>query len=78
MSRITDAMLAEYSEDNHEPDNRPVLITPGIYMGHLVDWNKSFNPMFRKYLLVMNFRIVLVHTMVLQKKMNVVFVVVQV
>ena len=57
MSRITDAMLAEYSEDNHEPDNRPVLITPGIYMGHLVDWNKSFNPMFRKYLLVMNFRI---------------------
>ena len=48
-------MLAEFGEDNHEPDNRPVLITPGIYMGHLVDWNKSFNPMFRKYLLVMNF-----------------------
>ena len=26
-------------------------------MGHLVDWEKSFNPMFRKYSLVMNFRI---------------------
>ena len=26
-------------------------------MGHLVDWEKSFNPMFRKYSLVMNFKI---------------------
>ena len=35
----------------------PVLIDPGIYMGHMMNWEKSFNPMFRKYSLVMNFKI---------------------
>ena len=54
---ITDAMLDEYSDERIKDDDRPVLIDPGIYMGHLVDWEKSFNPMFRKYSLVMNFRI---------------------
>ncbi len=54
---ITNAMLDEYSDERIEDDDRPVLIDPGIYMGHLVDWEKSFNPMFRKYSLVMNFRI---------------------
>ena len=54
---ITNAMLDEYSEERIEVDDRPVLIDPGIYMGHLVDWEKSFNPMFRKFSLVMNFKI---------------------
>jgi hypothetical protein len=54
---ITNAMLDEYSNERIEVDDRPVLIDPGIYKGQLVDWEKSFNPMFRKYSLVMNFRI---------------------
>ena len=54
---ITNAMLDEYSDERIEDDDRPVLIDPGIYMGHLVDWEKSFNPMFRKYSLVMNFKV---------------------
>ena len=54
---ITNAMLDEYSDERIEVDDRPVLIDPGIYKGQLVDWEKSFNPMFRKYSLVMNFRI---------------------
>ena len=54
---ITNAMLDEYSDERIEVDDRPVLIDPGIYMGHLVDWEKSFNPMFRKYSLVMNFKV---------------------
>ena len=54
---ITDAMLDEYSDERIEVDDRPVLIDPGIYMGHMMNWEKSFNPMFRKYSLVMNFKI---------------------
>ena len=54
---ITDAMLDEYSDGRIEVDDRPVLIDPGIYMGHMMNWEKSFNPMFRKYSLVMNFKI---------------------
>ena len=54
---ITNAMLDEYGDERIEVDDRPVLIDPGIYMGHLVDWEKSFNPMFRKFSLVMNFKI---------------------
>ena len=54
---ITNAMLDQYSDEHIEDDDRPVLIDPGIYMGHLVDWEKSFNPMFRKYSLVMNFKV---------------------
>ena len=54
---ITDAMLDEYSDERIKDDDRPVLINPGIYMGHMMNWEKSFNPMFRKYSLVMNFRI---------------------
>ena len=55
--KITDAMLDEYSDERIEVDDRPVLIDPGIYMGHMMNWEKSFNPMFRKYSLVMNFKI---------------------
>ena len=54
---ITNAMLDEYSDERIEDDDRPVLIDPGIYKGQLVDWEKSFNPMFRKFSLVMNMRI---------------------
>ena len=54
---ITNAMLDEYSEERIEVDDRPVLIDPGIYMGHMMNWEKSFNPMFRKFSLVMNFKI---------------------
>ncbi len=54
---ITNAMLDEYGDERIEVDDRPVLIDLGIYMGHLVDWEKSFNPMFRKFSLVMNFKI---------------------
>ena len=54
---ITNAMLDEYSNERIEDDDRPVLIDPGIYKGHLMNWEKSFNPMFRKYSLVMNFKI---------------------
>ena len=54
---ITNAMLDEYSDERIKDDDRPVLIDPGIYMGHMMNWEKSFNPMFRKYSLVMNFRI---------------------
>ena len=54
---ITNAMLDEYSDERIEVDDRPVLIDPGIYKGQLVDWEKSFNPMFRKYSLVMNFKV---------------------
>ena len=58
MSFITDEMLAPYETDNCvEESDRPVLIKPGIYSGRMMNWEKSFNPMFRKYSLVMNFRI---------------------
>ena len=54
---ITNAMLDEYSDERIEVDDRPVLIDPGIYKGHMMNWEKSFNPMFRKFSLVMNFKI---------------------
>ena len=54
---ITNAMLDEYSDERLEVDDRPALIDPGIYMGHMMNWEKSFNPMFRKFSLVMNFKI---------------------
>ncbi len=58
MSFITDEMLAPYETDNYsEESDRPVLIKPGIYQGRMMNWEKSFNPMYRKYSLVMNFRI---------------------
>ena len=34
---ITDAMLDEYSDERIEVDDRPVLIDPGIYMGHMMN-----------------------------------------
>ena len=59
MTRVTDEMLASYRDENSLPeiDDRPVLIEPGVYRGQMVDWEKNFNPMFRKYSLVMNFKI---------------------
>ncbi len=59
MTRVTDEMLARYRDENSLPeiDDRPVLIEPGVYRGQMVDWEKNFNPMFRKYSLVMNFKI---------------------
>ena len=59
MTLVTDEMLASYRDENSLPeiDDRPVLIEPGVYRGQMVDWEKNFNPMFRKYSLVMNFKI---------------------
>ena len=59
MTRVTDEMLAPYRDKDSLPeiDDRPVLIEPGVYRGQMVDWEKNFNPMFRKYSLVMNFKI---------------------
>ena len=59
MTRVTDEMLARYRDENSLPeiDDRPILIEPGFYRGQMVDWEKNFNPMFRKYSLVMNFKI---------------------
>ena len=37
---ITNAMLDEYSNERIEDDDRPVLIDPGIYKGHLMNWEK--------------------------------------
>ena len=55
---ITDEMLDRYQDESEErDDSRPVLIEPGIYDAELIDWSKQFSPHFRKYTLVMNFRI---------------------
>ena len=35
---ITNAMLDEYSNERIEDDDRPVLIDPGIYKGHLMNF----------------------------------------
>ena len=58
MTRVTDEMPAPYRDENSLPEinDRPVLIEPGVYRGQMVDWEKNFNPMFRKYSLVMNFK----------------------
>jgi hypothetical protein len=58
MSLITDEVSAPYETDNYsEESDRPVLIKPGISSGRMMNWEKSFNPMFRKYSLVMNFKV---------------------
>ena len=58
MRLITDEVSAPNETDNYsEESDRPVLIKPGIYSGRMMNWEKSFNPMFRKYSLVMNFKV---------------------
>ena len=55
---ITDDMLLPYSDEVYEKDDsRPVLIEPGEYSAELVDWSKQFSPQFRKFTVVMHFRI---------------------
>ena len=55
---ITDEMLLAYSDEVYEKDDsRPVLIEPGVYSAELVDWSKQFSPQFRKFTVVMHFRI---------------------
>ena len=55
---ITDDMLLAYSDEVYEKDDsRPVLIEPGEYCAELVDWGKQFSPQFRKFTVVMHFRI---------------------
>ena len=55
---ITDDMLVPYSDEVYErDDSRPVLIEPGEYSAELVDWEKQFSPQFRKFTVVMHFRI---------------------
>ena len=55
---ITDDMLLAYSGEVYEKDDsRPVLIEPGVYSAELVDWSKQFSPQFRKFTVVMHFRI---------------------
>ena len=55
---ITDEMLRAYSDEVYEKDDsRPVLIEPGVYSAELVDWSKQFSPQFRKFTVVMHFRI---------------------
>ena len=55
---ITDEMLLAYSDEVYEKDDsRPVLIEPGVYSAELVDWGKQFSPQFRKFTVVMHFRI---------------------
>ena len=51
---ITDDILSEYSDEMFsealEADlDRPVYIDPGIYKGRLIEWGKTYNPMFKKY-----------------------------
>ena len=38
-------------------DERPALIEPGLYRGTLIEWGKTYNPMFKKYSLEMLFDI---------------------
>jgi len=54
---ITDEMLEQYEDPEYfdEDDERPVLIDPGIYRGTLIEWSKTYNPMFKKYSLEMEF-----------------------
>ena len=55
---ITDDILLAYSDEVYErDDSRPVLIEPGVYSAELADWEKQFSPQFRKFTLVMHFRI---------------------
>ena len=55
---ITDDILLAYSDEVYEKDDsRPVLIEPGVYSAELVDWEKQFSPQFRKFTVVMYFRI---------------------
>ena len=55
---ITDDMLLAYSDEVYEKDDsRPVLIEPGVYSAELVDWGKQSSPQFRKFTVVMHFRI---------------------
>ena len=55
---ITDEMLLPCSDEVYEKDDsRPVLIEPGEYSAELVDWSKQFSPQFRKFTVVMHFRI---------------------
>ena len=55
---ITDDMLLPYSDEVYEKDDsRPLLIEPGEYSAELVDWGKQFSPQFRKFTVVMHFRI---------------------
>ena len=55
---ITDEMLLPYSNEVYEKDDsRPILIEPGVYSAQLVDWGKQFSPQFRKFTVVMHFRI---------------------
>jgi hypothetical protein len=57
---IVGEILAEYGGDSvlisEEADlDRPVYIDPGIYKGRLIEWGKTYNPMFKKYSLEMTF-----------------------
>ena len=55
---ITDEILLAYSDEVYEKDDsRPVWIEPGEYSAELVDWEKQFSPQFRKFTVVMHFRI---------------------
>ncbi len=60
MKILTDANLEQYTDEFYEvepEDYRPVLIEPGNYPAELVDWSKEYSRQFRKFTLVMNFRI---------------------
>ena len=55
---ITDEMLLAYSDEVYEKDDsRPVLIEPGVYDAEFVDWRKVYMPQFKKFNVVMDFRI---------------------
>ena len=55
---ITDEMLRAYSDEVYEKDDsRPVLIEPGVYDAEFVDWRKVYMPQFKKFNVVMDFRI---------------------
>ena len=60
---ITDEMLDKYSDPDYpisrdEPhEDRPVLISEGLYPATMVDWNVGFNPMYKKSVLTMRFQI---------------------
>ena len=60
---ITDEILEKYSDPDYpisrdEPhEDRPVLISEGLYPATMVDWNVGFNPMYKKSVLTMRFQI---------------------
>ena len=59
---LTDELLAKYNDESYpeQPDedlDRPIYIPLGIYEGRLVEWGKTYNPMFKKYSLEMVFSI---------------------